>query len=61
MNDNLRNFVNSIGLLCETWALAYEKFTQMGYDNRAALKHTKEFMASFFAAIGINNGGKGEL
>lgn len=58
MNDNLKNFVNSIGILCETWALAYEKFTQMGYDNATALKYTREFMASFMAVLGLNNGGK---
>lgn len=58
MNDSLKNFVNNIGILCETWALAYEKFTQLGYDNVSAIKHTKEFMAAFMAAAGQNNGGK---
>lgn len=56
MNDNLKNFVNNIGLLCETWALAYEKFIQMGYDNVTALRHTKEFMAAFMTAAGQNGG-----
>lgn len=50
MNDDLKNFVNNIGILCETWALAYEKFIQMEYDNATALKHTREFMASFMSA-----------
>lgn len=28
------------------------------YDNATALKYTREFMASFMAVLGLNNGGK---
>jgi hypothetical protein len=58
VSDNLKNFVNNIGILCETWALSYEKFTQMGYDNVTALQHTQAFMASFMAAAAQSNGGR---
>jgi hypothetical protein len=59
MNENLKNFVNNIGLLCETWAVTYNKFREMGFEHKFAMEHTKEFMAAFLAAS-QNNGGKNE-
>lgn len=58
MNDQLKSFVNNVGLLCETWMVVYTKFTQSGMDAQTALVHTKEFMSAFIAGTVNNNGGK---
>lgn len=59
MNDNLKNFVNNIGIMCETWAVTYNKFREMGYDHKSALEHTKEFMGVFLAASQNNGASNG--
>lgn len=59
-NDNLRDFINGIGLICETWSMTYTKFIEMGYTHEAALDHTKGVMTTFLAAFpgaGGNSGG----
>ena len=58
MNDNLKDFVNNIGVLCETWLVVYNKFIQSGLDPKSALSHTKEFMSAFIAGAIQNNGGR---
>jgi hypothetical protein len=60
MNGKFKDFVNNIGVLCETWALTYEKFLQLGYDNVTALKHTREFTAALMAASSQRNGNQEE-
>lgn len=57
MNNNLQNFMNNLGILCEIWTLTYNKFIQLGFDHKAAMEHTKEFMAAFTEAALRNNGG----
>ena len=58
MTDGLQSFVNNIGLMCETWSLAYSKFIQMGFDHPAAMEHTKEFMSIFLSSAAQHNGEK---
>lgn len=60
MNEKFKSFVNSIGIMCETWYLAYNKFIQLGCDHKTALEHTNEFMTAFFSWTSQNgneNGG----
>ena len=57
--DNLKNFVSSVGILCETWLIVYGKFIESGLDISTALVHTKEFMNAFISVVVNNNlGGK---
>lgn len=56
MNDNLKNFINNIGIMCETWAVTYQKFREMGFEHSFAMEHTKEFMTALIAAV-TNGGG----
>jgi hypothetical protein len=58
MNDNFNVFVGNLGILCETWAITYEKFTQLGFDSTAAMQHTREFMTAVIASATQTNGGK---
>lgn len=58
MNEKLNDFMNNMGLLCETWVLTYNNFIQRGLDHKAALEHTKAFMSSFMEFSVKFNGGK---
>ena len=58
MNDNLKSFMNNMGVLCETWIVTYNNFIQRGMDHKSALDHTKAFMASFMEYATKNGGGK---
>lgn len=44
MNEKVKNFIDNIGVLCETWLIAYNSFVQRGLDHKTALEHTKAFM-----------------
>lgn len=57
MNDNMKIFMNNMGLLCETWVITYNKFVQLGLSHKEALDHTKTFMAAFMEYAIKNNGG----
>ena len=58
MNEQFKNFVNSIGILCETWMVVYTKFVQSGLDHKTALEHTKELISAVVSATAESNGGK---
>lgn len=60
MNDGLKNFMNNMGILYETWIVTYDGFIQRGMDHKTALEHTKAFMSAFFEYITKFNGGKQE-
>ena len=57
MNESFKSFVNSIGIMCETWLLAYDKFIKLGCDHKTAIEHTKEFTISFLSWSSQNGGG----
>lgn len=57
MSDNLKSFMNNMGVLCETWVVTYNNFIKCGMDHKTALEHTKAFMASFFEYSTKTNGG----
>lgn len=57
MNDKVKEFINNMGVLCETWYVTYNNFVQLGLDHKTALEHTKEFMAAFMEGIVKNGGG----
>lgn len=56
MNDDLRNFTNGLGLMCEIWSMTYNKFIEMGYTHETALDHTKGIITAFQSTL-PNNGG----
>lgn len=60
MNDNLKSFINNMGVLCETWLVTYNNFIQRGMDHKSALEHTQAFMTSFMEYGTKMNGGKEE-
>lgn len=57
MNDNFKNFVNNMGVLCETWTLTYRNFLSQGMDEKEAMVHTQGFMTSLIAATTQIGGG----
>ncbi len=50
MNESVKKFVTSLGLLCETWTLTYNKFVEQGYSAKEAMNHTQAFMTAFLVA-----------
>lgn len=60
MNEGLKAFVSSLGILCETWTLTYNKFIEQGYSVKEAMTHTQAFMTAFLTAT-TANGGKNEV
>ena len=58
MNDNLKSFVNNIGIMCETWSVVYRSFLAQGLSVQDALVHTQGFMTAFIASSMQNSGGK---
>ena len=58
MNDKLKSFMDNMGILCETWMVTYSNFIQRGIEPKAAMEHTKAFMASFMEYAAKTNGGK---
>lgn len=56
MNDKLKDYINSIGALVETWDMVYKIFKSRGYSDDAALSHTSLFMRTFInSAMDFNN------
>lgn len=58
MNDGLKNFVNSMGVLCEMWTLTYSSFINQGMCAKDAMMHTQAFMTAVVSASMQNEGGK---
>ena len=59
MTDKLKNFVNSMGVFCETWSIVYNNFIKQGLDHKTALEHTKAFMSAFMeSALGYTGNTK---
>ena len=59
MNDELKSFVNNIGILCETWTLTYKSFISQGMNPKEAMAHTQGFMTAFInGTVNGNGGGK---
>jgi hypothetical protein len=58
MNEKLNDFMNNMGLLCETWVITYNNFIQRGLTHKVALEHTKAFMSAFMESAVKNSGGE---
>ena len=58
MNDGLKSFVNSMGVLCEMWTLTYSNFIKQGMHAKDAMMHTQGFMTAVVSASMQNDGGK---
>lgn len=56
MNNNVNNFISNMGVLCETWLVAYNQFLSHGMEHKAALEHTQAFMKSFMESAGGTKG-----
>lgn len=54
MTEQLKNFINNMSLLCETWIITYNAFIERGFKHDTALEHTKAFMAAFMEAATQN-------
>lgn len=55
--SNVNNFINNMGVLCETWLVTYNQFLSHGLEHKAALDHTQAFMKSFMDSANGNKGG----
>ena len=51
MNDKLKDYINVIGSLVETWDMVYRVFKSHGYSDRDALTHTELFMRTFLTSV----------
>lgn len=58
MNDEINKFINNMGILCETWIVAYKQFINHGMDHKSALEHTQAFMKAFMDSANGNKGGE---
>ena len=58
MNEKAQSFITNIGVLCETWTVAYKNFLAQGLDVKEALVHTQGFMTAFIAGTTQNNKGE---
>lgn len=47
MNEQLKELINSIGMMTELWMITYEGFKRQGMAEKDALLHTREFMVAF--------------
>lgn len=56
MNDDINKFISNMGILCETWLVAYNQFLSHGMEHKAALEHTQAFMKSFMGSVNDNKG-----
>jgi hypothetical protein len=45
MENNIKNFMTNLGILCETWTIVYRSFVTQGLSHADAIVHTKEFMS----------------
>ena len=59
MNEQLKKFINDMGVLCEMWTVVYKSFLAQGMSANEALRHTQAFNASIFSSL-IGNQGKSE-
>ena len=59
-NEKLSSFITNIGIMCETWTLAYKNFINQGMSPKDAMTHTQGFMTAFIAGTSQNGGGKNE-
>lgn len=57
MSEGLNKFINNMGVICETWLIAYNQFLAHGMEHKAALEHTQAFMKSFMESANGNKGG----
>ena len=58
MNDQVKNFIANIGVLCEQWTIVYRSFIAQGLNHKDALEHTREFTAALMSSMVKDNGGK---
>ena len=57
MNNQLKDFINGIGQLCEVWTIVYRSFVSQGMDPKDAIQHTQAFMtATMNSNLGKQNG-----
>jgi hypothetical protein len=57
MNNDLKSFVTNVGVLCETWGVAYNSFLAQGMSPKDAMAHTQGFMTAFLNGAVNGNGG----
>ena len=55
MDDQLKSFINNLGVLCETWTVVYQSFLNQGLDHKDAMTHTQGFMTAFISSGSQNN------
>lgn len=58
MDDKLKSFITNVGVLCETWTVAYKSFIAQGMNPKDAMIHTQGFMSAFIAGAIQSNGGQ---
>jgi hypothetical protein len=57
MNENLKQFIKDIGVLCEMWTIIYKSFVNQGMTEKDALMHTQAFLtATMNSNMGRQNG-----
>jgi hypothetical protein len=57
MNENLKQFIKDIGVLCEMWTIIYKSFVNQGMTEKDALMHTQAFLtATMNSNMGKQNG-----
>ena len=57
MNENLKQFIKDIGVLCEMWMIIYNSFLKQGLGEKDALMHTQAFLtATMNSNMGKQNG-----
>lgn len=54
MTEHLKNFINNMSMLCETWIITYNAFVERGFKHADAIEHTKAFMTAFMEAATQN-------
>lgn len=55
MDDQLKSFINNLGVLCETWTVVYQSFLSQGLSHSDAMVHTQGFMTAFISSGSQSN------
>lgn len=61
MNENLKQFIEGTGIMCETWIIMYNNFLKLGLTQKDALMHTREMMSVMYEAMTGNSNGDGNV
>lgn len=52
MNEELKNFIGNMGVLCELWTVIFTSFCNQGMTHDEALSHTGAFMKTMLGYAG---------